>query len=200
LLSNSKLHQLLFALVIHKSAQNYNKLINSTWEKIDWDKVNNLSSDLLHAWKSGTQVFTCGNGGSASNANHLANDFLYGISPLDGKGMKVHSLTANTAVNTCLANDTGYENIFSGQLSALANANDLLIAFSGSGNSQNIIEAIKMAKSLGIKTHAVLGFDGGKCRELVDNPIHIPVDNMQIAEDFQMMIGHILMMELKKRN
>lgn len=186
--------------MIHKSAQNYNKLINSTWEKIDWDKVNNLSSDLFHAWKSGTQVFICGNGGSASNANHLANDFLYGISPLDGKGMKVHSLTANTAVNTCLANDTGYENIFSGQLSALANANDLLIAFSGSGNSQNIIEAIKMAKSLGIKTHAVLGFDGGKCRELVDNPIHIPVDNMQIAEDFQMMIGHIIMMELKKRN
>ena len=114
--------------------------------------------------------------------------------------MKVHSLTANTAVNTCLANDTGYENIFSGQLSALANANDLLIAFSGSGNSQNIIEAIKMAKSLGIKTHAVLGFDGGKCRDLVDNPILIPVDNMQIAEDFQMMIGHIIMMELKERN
>ena len=186
--------------MIHKLAQNYLKLINSIWEKIDWDKVNNLSDDLFHAWKSGTQVFICGNGGSASNANHLANDFLYGISPLDGKGMKVHSLTANTAVNTCLANDTGYENIFSGQLSALANANDLLIAFSGSGNSQNIIEAIKMAKSLGIKTHAVLGFDGGKCRDLVDNPIHIPVDNMQIAEDFQMIIGHIIMMDLKERN
>ena len=91
--------------MIHKSVQNYNKLINSTWGKIDWDKVNNLSNDLFHAWKSGTQVFICGNGGSASNANHLANDFLYGISPLDGKGMKVHSLTANTSVNTCLAND-----------------------------------------------------------------------------------------------
>ena len=111
--------------------------------------------------------------------------------------MKVHSLTANIAVNTCLANDTGYENVFSGQLSALAVANDILIAFSGSGNSQNIVEAINMARILGMKTHAILGFDGGKCKELVDNPIHIPIDNMQIAEDFQMMIGHILMMDLK---
>jgi D-sedoheptulose 7-phosphate isomerase len=130
----------------------------------------------------------------------LANDFLYGISPVEGKGMKIHSLTANIAVNTCLANDTGYENIFSNQLSALADNDDILIVFSGSGNSQNIVEAIRMAKNLGMKTHAILGFDGGKCKELVDNPIHIPIDNMQIAEDFQMMIGHIIMMDLKERS
>jgi D-sedoheptulose 7-phosphate isomerase len=186
--------------VLQDKANNYIKSVNSIWDRIDWGRVKTLSQDLSKAWKSGTRVFICGNGGSASNANHLANDFLYGISPVEGKGMKVHSLTANIAVNTCLANDTGYENVFSGQLSALANARDILIAFSGSGNSQNIVEAINMARTLGMKTHAILGFDGGKCKELVDNPIHIPIDNMQIAEDFQMMIGHIIMMDLKESN
>ena len=90
----------------------YFKSISSTWKKIDWDKVNILSNDLLNAWRIGSKVFICGNGGSAANANHLANDLLYGISPKEGKGIKVHSLCANIAVNTCLANDTGYENIF----------------------------------------------------------------------------------------
>ena len=184
----------------YKTVKDYLQSIDFTWERIDWERVKVLSNDLFHGWQSGSKVFVCGNGGSAANANHLANDFLYGISPEKGKGLKVHSLTANTAVNTCLANDTGYENIFSNQLSALADAHDILIVFSGSGNSPNVVEAIRMANTLGMKTHAILGFDGGKCKELADNPIHIPIDNMQVAEDFQMMIGHILMMDLKGRN
>lgn len=178
----------------------YQNSHTNAWNNLNWDYVKTLSDDLKSAWKSGNQVFICGNGGSATNANHLANDFLYGISPEDGKGMKVHSLCANVAVNTCLANDTGYENIFSKQLIALANAYDILIIFSGSGNSPNVVEAVRMAKTLGMKTHAILGFDGGKCKELADNPIHIPIDNMQVAEDFQMMIGHILMLDLKGKN
>lgn len=114
--------------------------------------------------------------------------------------MKVHSLCANVAVNTCSVNDTGYENIFSKQLIALADANYILIVFSGRYNSPNVVEAVRTAKTLGMKTHAILDFDGGKCKELADNPIHIPIDNMQVAEDFQIMIGHILMLELKGRN
>ena len=182
----------LFAIKNH-----YQISLTNAWNKINWDLVKILSDDLKSLWKSGKQVFICGNGGSATNANHLANDFLYGISPENGKGMKVHSLTANVAVNSCLANDTGYENIFSKQLIALADTNDVLIVFSGSGNSPNVVEAIRMAKTLGMKTHAIIGFDGGKCKELADNPIHIPIDNMQVAEDFQMMIGHIIMLDLK---
>ena len=177
---------------------NYHASLRDAWDKINWPSVEKLRDDLKSAWKLKLKIFVCGNGGSAANANHLANDLLYGISPEDGKGMNVHSLTSNIAVNTCLANDTGYENIFSNQLSALASAEDVLIVFSGSGNSQNIINAIRMANTLGMKTHAILGFDGGKCKELANNPIHIPIDNMQIAEDFQMMIGHILMIDLKE--
>ena len=185
----------LFAIKNH-----YQISLTNAWNMINWDLVKNLSDDLKSAWKSGKQVFICGNGGSATNANHLANDFLYGISPKDGKGMKVHSLCANIAVNTCLANDTGYENIFSNQLSTLAESKDILIVFSGSGNSPNVVDALLKAHDMGMKTHAILGFDGGKCKELADNPIHIPIDNMQVAEDFQMMIGHILMLDLKGKN
>jgi len=185
----------LFAIKNH-----YQISLTNAWNMINWDLVKNLSDDLKSAWKSGKQVFICGNGGSATNANHLANDFLYGISPKDGKGMKVHSLCANIAVNTCLANDTGYENIFSNQLSTLAESKDILIVFSGSGNSPNVVEALLKAHDMGMKTHAILGFDGGKCKELADNPIHIPIENMQVAEDFQMMIGHILMLDLKGKN
>lgn len=178
---------------------NYFNSIESIWKNIDWNIVEFLSNELFDAWNSNSQVFLCGNGGSASNANHLANDLLYGISPDEGKGIKVHSLTANIAINTCLANDRGYENIFSKQLSALAVKNDILIVLSGSGNSPNVIEAIYKAKSIGMKTHAIIGFDGGKCKELADNTIHIPIDHMQVAEDFQIMIGHILMLDLKER-
>ena len=168
---------------------------------INWDLVKNLSDDLKSAWKSGNQVFICGNGGSATNANHLANDFLYGISPKDGKGMKVHSLCANIAVNTCLANDTGYENIFSNQLMHSSRiAKIFSLSFREAAIPQMLSKPSLKAHDLGMKTHAILGFDGGKCKELADNPIHIPIDNMQVAEDFQMMIGHILMLDLKGKN
>jgi D-sedoheptulose 7-phosphate isomerase len=180
--------------------ENYYNSIESVWKRIDWNVVGFLSDDLFEAWNSNSKIFLCGNGGSASNANHLANDLLYGISPNNRKGLKVHSLTANVAVNTCLANDRGYENIFSDQLNTLADKNDILIVFSGSGNSPNVVEALLKAHDMGMKTHAILGFDGGKCKELADNPIHIPIDNMQVAEDFQMMIGHILMLDLKGKN
>ena len=183
---------------IFDQAENYLNSINEAWEALDWALVQILLDDLHKAWTSGSKVFICGNGGSAANANHLANDLLYGISPSDEKGLHFHSLASNMAVNSCLANDTGYSNIFSKQLGVLGQKNDILIVFSGSGNSPNVVEAIKKAKTLGINTHAIVGFDGGKCKKYADNAIHIPLDNMQIAEDFQMMIGHILMLELKK--
>ncbi|HAW99310.1 MAG TPA: phosphoheptose isomerase [Opitutae bacterium] len=178
----------------------YSRSITQTWKNLSWNKVEKLFDDLLLAWENRAKVFICGNGGSAANANHLANDLMYGISPDDGKGLNVHALTSNIAVNTCLANDTGYENIFAKQLIALADENDVLIAFSGSGNSPNIVEAIHQARTMKMKTHAVLGFDGGECKKIAGNPIHLAINDMQVSEDFQMMIGHILMKTLKGKN
>ena len=159
----------------------------------DWSGVNLLAQDMLRCWQEKRQVFFCGNGGSAGNAVHLANDFLYGIAKKTGGGLKVQALSANSAVMTCLANDVGYESIFSEQLAVQAQAGDLLIALSGSGNSPNIVRVIEQAKAMDVKSYAILGFTGGKCKELADVPIHFPVNDMQISEDMQLIVGHMMM-------
>ena len=140
----------------------------------------------------------CGNGGSAGNASHLANDFIYGVAMTKGKGIKAISLNANVSVLTCLANDVGYDSIFSEQLAVLANPNDILIALSGSGNSANIISAINEAKMLNVKSYAILGFDGGECKKIADHSIHLEINDMQLSEDFQLIVGHMLMKWLYK--
>jgi D-sedoheptulose 7-phosphate isomerase len=148
---------------------------------------------MRDCWHTGRQVFLCGNGGSASNALHLANDYLYPVSKTKGSGIRAHALTENPAVLTCLGNDEGYGEIFSFQLAALANKGDLLLAFSGSGNSPNILRALEEARRLGMKSYAILGDSGGKAKGLADVPIHVAIDDMQIAEDTQTIIGHMIL-------
>lgn len=156
-------------------------------------QVQALGEALLDAWISQRCIYLCGNGGSAGNAIHLANDLLYGVGINKGIGMKVEALSANSAVLTCLANDIGYDRIYAEQLRVKANSGDVLIVLSGSGNSSNIVSALEMGNSLGMKTFALLGFSGGKCKEIAQNPIHFKVDDMQIAEDLQLIVGHICM-------
>lgn len=160
-------------------------------------KIFYLAKCLGEVWKSGNNVFLCGNGGSAGNAIHIANDFIYGVGNC-GKGSKipgirVSALSANPAILTCLGNDIGFENIFSYQLKVQAKKNDLLIALSGSGNSPNVISAINTANQIGLKTFAILAFDGGKCNDIVNYPLHFNINDMQIAEDLQLIIGHLCM-------
>jgi len=171
----------------------YSSRLQGVLASSDWSNVNLLAQDMLRCWQEKRQVFFCGNGGSAGNAVHLANDFLYGIAKKTGGGLKVQALSANSAVMTCLANDIGYESIFSEQLAVQAQAGDLLIALSGSGNSPNIVRVIEQAKAMNVKSYAILGFTGGKCKEIADVPIHFPVNDMQIAEDMQLIVGHMMM-------
>lgn len=159
----------------------------------DWSSVVQLGKDIRECWLEGRQVFFCGNGGSAGNAIHLANDFLYGIARCTGAGLKVQALSVNPAVITCLANDVGYECIFSEQLAVLAEAGDLLVVLSGSGNSPNIIRVLEQANSMGVKSCAILGYTGGRCKFLAGSSVHFAVDDMQIAEDMQLVVGHMLM-------
>jgi len=173
-----------------------NRLINCL-QSFDYSSVGRLIQNILSVQKQDRHIFLCGNGGSAANALHIANDFLY-LRP-NGKGIKVTALPANQGVLTCLANDTGYENIFSFQLEQLGREGDILIVLSGSGNSPNILKAVDTAKKMRISTSAILGFDGGKCLNLVDIPIHFPINDMQIAEDLQLIVGHMLMQWLKRR-
>lgn len=159
----------------------------------DWSGVERLAQDMHECWLAERRVFLCGNGGSAGNAIHLANDLLYGVAKRSGGGMKAIALSANPAVMSCLANDLGYEHIFSEQLAVQAQAGDILIALSGSGNSSNIVSVIKRAKDMGVKSYALLGYSGGECKDIADVPIHFLVDDMQIAEDLQLVVGHMLM-------
>ena len=176
----------------------YWKRMAAVMDRFDWAPVATLGHDLLDCWKTGRQVFMAGNGGSAGNAVHLANDFLYAMSKRPGSGLRIHALPANPAVLTCLANDEGYDQIYSLQLGVLARANDVLIVYSGSGNSPNILRALEEARRIGMRSYAVLGFSGGKAKALADVPIHVEVDDMQIAEDTQLIFGHMLMQWLSK--
>ena len=137
--------------------------------------------------------FLCGNGGSAGNAIYIANDFNYGIDKNRGIGLRVEALPANTSKLTCLANDKGYESIFSQQLKVKANPDDVLIVLSGSGNSQNVVKALEVGNDIGMKTYAILGYSGGECKKLAQYPIHFEIYDMQISEDLQLIVGHMNM-------
>ena len=168
--------------------------------KTDKDReINLLYNKIFKAWKKNKTVYVCGNGGSAGNANHIANDLIFAAGKKNRKGIKVESLASNPAIITCLANDIGYENIFSEQIKVKGVGGDLLIVLSGSGNSKNVINAIKEAKKNKLDTFAILGFDGGKCKKILKDYIHYNVDDMQISEDMQMIVLNMCIQKLMKQ-
>jgi D-sedoheptulose 7-phosphate isomerase len=178
----------------------YASALGSILASFDWSPVVGLAKSLADAWSDRRQVFLCGNGGSAANAIHIANDFIYGVGKDIGGGIRVTALPANPAVVTCLGNDLGFETIFSQQLAVLGSRGDILIALSGSGNSPNILRAIETAKAAGMETYAILGYSGGKAKALAGTAIHFAINDMQIAEDLQMVVGHMLMKMLSGGN
>jgi D-sedoheptulose 7-phosphate isomerase len=165
---------------------------------LDADMIETLAQHLLDCCNTKKQVFICGNGGSAGNAIHLANDFLYGIDPSGLRSLNVEALPANSSVLTCLGNDIGYDKIFSHQLKVKANPKDVLIVLSGSGNSDNILQALRQAKEIGMVSFAILGFSGGKAKISADFAIHNNINDMQISEDLQIIVGHMLMQFIAK--
>jgi D-sedoheptulose 7-phosphate isomerase len=181
---------------VPNAPSDYLKTMSSAFDHAAAEATRLLTAQIDKVRSEKGRVFLCGNGGSAANANHWANDLIYGAAKGGRGGVRAHSLSANTSVLMCLANDTGYENIFSGQLEVLASPGDILVALSGSGNSPNILRAVEAGNKLGMETWAIVGFDGGKALEMARHAIHFPVHDMQIAEDLQMVICHILTKEL----
>ena len=184
----------------HTFARQYSQRLAAAVDALPLDAVEALAEALLGCWRDGRQVFIFGNGGSAGNAIHLANDYLYGISRQLGHGLRVTALSANSSVLTCLANDEGYDGIFFRQLAVLAEPGDVAIAFSGSGNSPNIVKALEWCRDHGLQSFAVLGYSGGKAKTLADVPIHVAVDDMQISEDLQLIVGHMMMQWLYRHH
>jgi len=186
--------------VLDETITGYDQTITKALALIDWSSVKLLAKELDRCWKENNQLLICGNGGSGANAEHIANDLLYGVSKKLGEGIRCKALTANGAVLTCLANDEGYENVFAYQLAVDANNKDILLVLSGSGNSPNVLMAIAEAKRRDMKTFGILGFGGGRAKAMLDVAIHTPINDMQVSEDIQMIILHTLSQWLYKIN
>tara|TARA_Y100001954_G_C15543990_1_gene470475 strand:- start:67 stop:675 length:609 start_codon:yes stop_codon:yes gene_type:complete len=162
--------------------------------KLDYDVLNLFIDTLIEARGKGKNIFVIGNGGSASTASHMANDLAIGASRYTSKPFKVTSLTDNNAVISAIGNDFGYDEIFKKQLSVLMVQGDLLIAISASGNSPNIINAVKFSKMLGNKVLGLSGFDGGALKHLSDVCINVktPKNEYGPVEDIHMIINHLI--------
>ena len=161
-------------------------------QKIDLQKVNDLMHALDSVRKRNATVYVMGNGGSASTASHMANDFNKGLSEHLEQKFRTICLNDNIATVLAIANDIGFNEIFAFQLHGKLSKDDLVIGISGSGNSQNVIKAIEYAKSVGTMTVGITGFNGGKLNEVVDISVNVPVMSMQITEDVHLVLNHLI--------
>lgn len=152
------------------------------------DKASQLVVDTL---KRGNKILFCGNGGSAADAQHIASE-LTGRYKSERKGLPSIALTTDTSALTAISNDYGYDRVFDRQVEALANKGDLLIGISTSGNSTNIISALKLAKEQGCTTVGFSGRDGGKMNEVCDINLIVPSDNTPRIQEMHILFGHIM--------
>lgn len=145
---------------------------------------------LAQSLANGGTLFWCGNGGSASDSQHLAAE-LVGRFKKNRRPLRSVALTTDTSILTCVANDFGYDDIFARQVEALGRPGDMLVGISTSGNSENILRAFKVAKSLGMMSCALLGKGGGQAKALVDHALIIPSDTTARIQESHILIGHI---------
>lgn len=155
------------------------------------DMIADAARIILKAYKAGGKVLLIGNGGSAADAQHIAAE-LVGRFKLERTGLPAIALTTNTSTLTALANDYGYDTIFSHQLEALASDKDVLVAITTSGTSPNILKAVETAHSKGVFVIGLTGEKGGKLKEVADLTIVVPSDNTARIQEAHITIGHII--------
>lgn len=166
--------------------------------KLHKDSIEILAPDIakaagiiIQAFKEGNKLLLCGNGGSAADAQHIAAE-LVGRFKKERKGLPAIALNVNTSIITAVANDYGYDSSFFRQIEALGKKGDVLIGISTSGSSINVIRAVEIANSKGLKTIGLLGSDGGKLKNLVEVPIVVPSAETDRAQEVHILIGHII--------
>ena len=168
------------------------------------DLASKLNIDMFQAgvdlirekFEDGKKIITCGNGGSASTASHYITDWNKTVNLATGKKFRGISLCDNIGLMTAYGNDISYDEIFAGQLKAIMDEGDLLVAISGSGNSPNVVKAVEYANSIGGDTLAVVGYDGGKLKEVSQSAVWVESFDMQLCEDIHLMFGHMVMKTL----
>lgn len=161
-------------------------------KSVDVAELDRAAGLLAHAYLRGSTVFSCGNGGSASVANHLQCDHLKGVRTGTDLVPKVVSLSSNVEVMTAIANDLSYDDVFSYQLQSQSRPGDVLVAISSSGRSRNVVNAIEWANIHDVSTIALTGFDGGRVKELADVPVHVRCHNYGVVEDLHQALMHAL--------
>ena len=174
--------------IITESIKKHSDVLKS----IDKDSIFNASETIIKIIRNGKKIFWCGNGGSASQANHLSAELVGGMYQKKIKPFQSICLNVDTAFITAWSNDDSFDNIFVRQLEALGNNDDVVMLLSTSGNSQNIINAIKYAKSKGIKFISLTGNDGGKAKKLGGININVNTDDTQRIQEMHILIGHII--------
>ena len=165
-------------------------------KQLDTDAIQRGIEMIKAAFERGNKVITCGNGGSASTASHYITDWNKMVNIATGKKFRGVSLCDNIGLITAYGNDLSYADVFAGQIDALMDEGDLLVAVSGSGNSPNVLKAIEAARRVGGAVLGVVGYDGGKMLALCDHSVHIPSFDMQLCEDVHLMFGHMVMKTL----
>ncbi len=170
----------------------YTGQLNQILNALPEDKFVEINHVLQDARRTGKQIFVVGNGGSAAAASHMVCDFGKNTREPGKKRMRAICLNDNIPSVMAYANDEGYDIIFSEQLLALGEPDDILIAISGSGNSANILKVIETAREMKIKVIGLTGFEGGKMKALTDICLVVPSDSMEMIEDVHLIINHIL--------
>jgi D-sedoheptulose 7-phosphate isomerase len=155
-------------------ALEYLRRLDVLLQSVDLDAFERVMEHLSSARDRGATIYIAGNGGSATTASHWVNDLGKAVKLSGGAPMRVMSLTDNVSWLTALANDEGYNRVFSGQLENFVRAEDILIVISASGNSENLIHAVELARAEGATTVGLLGFDGGILKSMVSESVWVP--------------------------
>ena len=165
-------------------------------QKLDIGSMQKGVDIIKEAFDNGKKIMTCGNGGSASTASHYITDWNKMVNLSTGKKFRGICLCDNIGLVTAFGNDISYDDIYSGQINALMDKDDLLVAVSGSGNSPNIVKAIDAARECGGRILGIVGYDGGKVKTISDHSVWVDSFDMQLCEDVHLMFGHMVMKEI----
>jgi len=181
--------------------QNYLSQVRKVTEIISVADIDRAIELLFEAWQNGSQVFTCGNGGSASTATHFACDLVKTTTAPGKRGFKTECLNDNIPLMLAIINDEGFDNLFYEQLKAKFQKGDILICISvhgGAGKdkvglwSQNLLKAMRYVQENGGKTIGLSGFDGGPMKEIADACIVVPVNSTPQVESFHLALEHLI--------
>lgn len=164
---------------------------------LDLERLQEAVDLLMQVQARGGTVYVCGNGGSASAASHFATDLMKTAASAGNRALRAIALGDNPALLTALANDTSYDRVFAEPLRSLARPGDLLVVITGSGNSPNVVAALRESRALGIASFAFTGFAGGEAMALADAALHVPSDHYGVVEAAHSAAMHLITFALR---